>query len=457
MGGRTWTAVVLAATVLTGAAQGESNVERRLRELEETVRRQAAEIQTLREELHDRPPEAAAQPAVPAGPTSPKVAEAEQAIAKQKEEAVAKGALPGWVNYQIGKGFTFQTADDRFKLSLYNRLQARYSYIDGEDLPGLDDTSGFEVRRMKTVFEGHAFDPSLLFKVQVNWVADTILEDAYLHWIPRKYAGVQVGQYKVPFNRQQLTSSGALQFVERSIADNFFTPARDRGVTLTGSWFGEKQDLLEWNAGIFNGNGINGMPNENSDHMAAGRLLWMPLGAFKYYVESDVDDTPEPRLGIGAAYLYNSQADTGAGNTARILSSSRLGGDWDPPIDGRVDVVQATFDTQLKWRGLSVLGDYYWAEGDPNDRSTHSAQGYNTQIGYFILPKKLEAAFRWSWVNRDLQTSRASMREIGGALGYFFLAHNLKLQGDIRSLREEFPGAPREDSLEYRLQLQAIF
>jgi phosphate-selective porin OprO/OprP len=448
MGARAWMAVVLLATVLGGIARGESNVDRRLRELEATVERQATEIRELREELRAR-----AEPT----PPSPKVAEAEDAIEAQKEEALAKGALPAWVRHEIGKGFTFQTADDRFELQLSNRLQARYTYIDGADLPGVENSSDFEIRRMKTTLEGHAFDPSLQFKVQANWVADTILEDAYLHWVPRPYAGIQVGQYKVPFNRQQLTSSGALQFVDRSIADNFFTPARDRGLTLTGSWFGEKHDQLQWNAGIFNGNGIEQGLNEGTGHMAAGRLLWMPLGSFKYYVESDVDDTPEPRLGIGAAYLYNAQADTGADATARILSSSRLGGDWAPPIDGRVDVVQATFDTQFKWRGLSVLGDYYWAEGDPNDRASHAAQGFNTQIGYFLLPKKLEAAFRWSWVNRDLQAGDSTTREIGGALGWFFLAHNLKLQGDVRSLREELPGMPTEKALEYRLQLQAIF
>jgi hypothetical protein len=63
---------------------------------------------------------------------------------------------------------------------------------------------------------------------------------------------------------------------------------------------------------------------------------------------------------------------------------------------------------------------------------------------------------RQAAVDRDLDT-RHGLREVGVALGYFFLAHNLKIQADVRDLHDETPGVPDRDTMEYRAQFQAIF
>jgi hypothetical protein len=453
-----WVTAVVAVLGMSVVASAETPTERRLRILEEQLRRAQQEIEQLKGQVQQQKAigAAAQKEADERKVEEAKRAEEDRKLDEVRRAGLKKGQLPIWASYGIGKGLTVQSDDGKFQVSVYNRFQGRYTGTDQDD-PEKDDTSSFRVRRMKTTFEGHAFSPTLLYKFQVNWAGSPELEDAYAHWVPRKYAGFQVGQYKVPFNRQQLTSSGAQQFVDRAITDDFFTFARDQGATVTGSWFGPKSDMLEWNAGIFNGNGINRASNENSDHLGVARVLFMPLGGFKYYSESDTDDSQKPLLGIGAAYAFNSQADAAATEKARILSSSRLGGVFGSDFGDRVDISQGTVDAHFKYRGVSVLGDYYWAQADPNHFPSEEARGYNFQAGYFILPKRLEAALRYALVDRNIDEEDAGVREIGGALGYFFLAHNLKIQADVRSLSAEVPGGPDQDIMEYRAQVQVIF
>jgi hypothetical protein len=425
----------LATVILATTAAAKMPVDERIRQLEEALKAAQEEIKELREEVREQKE---AKPAVP--PEKP----VEDAKAKKPS------GLPVKASYGIGKGITVETEDNRFKVSLYNRFQGRYTYT---NVPDGEDESTFRVRRMKTTFEGHAFDPTLSFKLQANWAdPGPELEDALLNWRPRAYAGVQGGQYKVPFDRQQLTSSGAQQFVDRSIASDYFTLARDQGVMLTGSWFGEKNDLLEWNGGVFNGNGLNRQLNDGSGQLWDGRLLFMPLGKFDYYVESDVADTPEPRLGVGVAGAYNDEAQD-TDDAARIFGSNRLGSFFEPD-QGPFDIGQSTADVHFKWRGLSAVGDYFWAEVDPATGASRSGHGYNFQTGYFILPKRVEAAFRVSGVDVH---DEFDQREIGGAIGYFFLAHNLKIQADVRDIRNDPVDAGSDHTLEFRAQVQAIF
>jgi phosphate-selective porin OprO/OprP len=433
--------LVLAALAQPLPVGAESDVERRVRALEEALREAQREIERLREEVRQRPP------------APSEVARPAEAPAKPPRA----GQLAVRPSYVVGKGLTVESEDGRFAVSLANRLQARYTFLDEDPAAGRDDTSSFRIRRMKTVLEGHVLSPTLLYKLQVNWAGRPELEDALVHWRPRREVGVMAGQYKVPFNRQHLTSSGSLQFVDRAVTDDFFAFARDQGLTLTGAaGFGEKRDQIEWSAGVFNGNGINRAANENSDHLAVARLLLMPLGAFRHYVESDVDDSRAPRLGIGAAYAHNAQVDPTASERARIFEGGRLGTFFGEGFAERADVQQATADVHFKFRGLSVLGDYFWAEARPAMVPSRSAEGFNVQAGYFLLPKRLEAAFRYARVDRETD-ERRGLREIGGALGWFFLAHNVKLQADVRSLHGETPARDDRDTMEYRTHVQVVF
>lgn len=387
-----------------------------------------------------------------------RVAEGQAGATVVKEEKGSKRRFPVSVSYAFGKGLTFRSENRLFEASVRNRIQLRYEFVDQDD-PALDDTSSFIVRRLKTRIRGYFLDPSVQYQFQVSYARRPTLDDALLRWRPRPYFALQAGQYQVPFNRQHLTSSGFQQFVERSTADRFFSFGRDLGFSMRGRWFGPKDDRLAWSLGIFNGNGGNQVSNDNTGHLGVARVLYMPFGGFKYYSESDVENTRSPRLGIGAAYAFNSQAVSGPKTKTGILGPTRLGQYFGTDFIDKFDISQATADFHFKYRGLSVLGDYFRAEASPSTPSVPSitAQGYDFQIGYFLLPRRLEAAFRYAFTDRDMDASMSGLQEIGGALGYFFLAHNLKLQMDVRDLGDEAPRGKGHHTMEYRTQLQAIF
>ena len=143
------------------------------------------------------------------------------------------------------------------KIAISNRLQLRYAYFDAED-PTVDDRGSFFVRRAKTAIEGETTDKAWKFKLQANWVgagyltaaslvtttptptlSTTVrrgpeLEDAEVWWQKHGMAKVWVGQGKVPFGRQQFTSSGKQQFVDRWIGDALYAPGRDQGIRVEG-------------------------------------------------------------------------------------------------------------------------------------------------------------------------------------------------------------------------------
>ena len=386
---------------------------------------------------------------VAAAPPAVRLDEGIEKPHKQKE-------LPVSAHYQFGKGLTVQTLNRKFDLTLRNRIQTRYTFTDQDD-PAKDDTSSFRVRRLKTRLYGHILYPSLRYDFEVEFARRPRVDHAFVRWSPRRYFGIQTGQYLVPFNRQQITSSAYQQFVDRASTNDFFSFGHDQGVTFRGRAFGPRADRLVWDLGIFNGNGGNQLANENVGHLGVGRVLYMPLGGFKYYVESDVENTRTPRLGIGAAYAYNSQADSTPRVKPRILRDTGFGRFFGINFADRFDVSQATADVQFKYRGFSMLGDYYWAEAAPNTALAKTAQGFNLQAGYFLIPRRLEAALRYAFIDRDIDAPKTGLREVGGALGYFFLAHNLKLQMDVRDIEDEAPLGRTRNTMEYRTQLQAIF
>jgi phosphate-selective porin OprO/OprP len=409
--------------------------------------------------------------------------------------------VKNWIQYKEGTGFIINSAatapqdymnptpKPRFSFALGNRIQLRYTYL-SPDTVAEDDQSAFRVRRLKTFISGNAFYPWLKYKVQVNWVGfnepdtrsnEPDLEDAIIDVAYFPFAALQGGQYKVPFDRQELTSSGAQQFVDRAITNARFTFARDQGVMLHGLIGREKKEWLEYSAGVFNGNGRNKSTNDNFEHLGVGRLYFTPMGPFKYS-ESDTDNTPRPMVAIGTAYAYNPV--TGTSTVTRpVLTEGEepvaTGATRSITTTTDADIHRFTADAHFKWRGLSALADYLYELRDDktpqvteiiigadgragaptySQRSpalTTGTHGFLVQAGYFILPRHLELAGRYAMFNPEGTDNR--QEEARGAINYFFFAHNLKLQADFGAVTRQVPAAEDRSDFEARLQAQLIF
>jgi phosphate-selective porin OprO/OprP len=402
----------------------------------------------------------------------------------------------GLISYKEGKGFVFQTGDGRFETAIGGRVQVRYTLLDidnGFSNPpgGSEDSQSIDIPRARLWAQGRIYYPGLTYMLQIDTVGGggDILRDGYVDYLPIPGIGIRGGQFKVPFARQEMTSSGKQQFVDRSIAANAMRQERQPGVMLYGTQLDQK---IEYYLGAFNGTGRNKGSSDTSP-LIATRFVVNPFGPMPYE-ESDVTYSDSPLAAIGATYVYNkvrgdeitTAARLDPNDDTKIISGGTVS--QQAPLlrtvqpfyrnlqnIGRVGVNfnEVGVDTAFRWRGFSAAAEYYYAGVDTNrvvsaapfgaDPGSFNAKGWYAQGGYFLIPKKLEAAFRWSELDPNTDVDHNDQREIRGALGWYFSGHNLKLQGDVGEIRTE--GIKQASSgrtlpranMEYRLQFQFIF
>lgn len=368
------------------------------------------------------------------------------------------------LDYKIGKGFTFASADDKFQLSLGGRLQARYTFTDKE----LErDSSEWRVRRMKLFMSGHAYTKDLTYKLQVNFAdggSSKILEDAWLNYkvLGMNEFQIQAGQDKVQFARQEITSSGAQQFVDRSLATDTFKAGRDTGLMLHGKI---EKGLLVYNLGIYGGAGQSLMRDSKTGatnaNAYAARLAVNPLGEMDYS-EADLNHSEKPLVSVGANYYHNTlKRDTGTGSSAKLEANNvNFAGKWlgasNFSAGESVAIDTAGLDVAFKWLGGSAQAEYFLGQADGKDSDkTQRAHGFYAQAGYFLVPRHLEVAARYSYVDPDRDKGNDLKSEVQGAVSYYFNKHNLKVQADVTDTHDQSKG--RTDDLQYRVQAQLIF
>lgn len=321
------------------------------------------------------------------------------------------------------------------KLEISNRVQIRFT----QELPEVgDDVGSFRIRRAKTKFEGWAYTKDLTYELQLNW-PDTAnpLEDAAVSYDftrGKKTFVLKGGQFKVPFGRQELTSSGSQEFVDRSAVSNEFARGRDIGVQIGGQPLGGK---IDWRFGIFNGNGRTVSRNDNDKYQVNGRVTWQPFGDVKYS-EGDFESTDKPLLAIAGQYESNERP-VAATSTSPADSAER-------------EIVGA--DVVFKYKGLFAYGEFYDATTERNVATDFDSSGYVAQVGYFVVPKKFEIALRIAELDPNSDRDDDERTENGIAFGYFPNKHAHKIQADYRELENK---ATQRTDKEVRLQYQIIF
>jgi phosphate-selective porin OprO and OprP len=372
-------------------------------------------------------------------------------------------------------------------LEISNRVQGRYTQEFPDDtitLPGTGgpgDTKGsFRIRRAKFKLEGWFWAPPevapwlppgappsprtmprLSYEVQLNWAAvsanvgaqpanvGAILEDASIAWDPQGMGKFRVvfGQYKVPFGRQQMISSGNQQFVDRSLVSDEFLRGRDIGVSVQGAVWSNK---LEYRVGMFNGNGLTRPSNDNDKFQYNARLMWQPNGnqvlaqrawvSGALYSEADFESTTVPLYAFGLNYEHNDFHRTTTGND---LKSDAVG------IDG-----------VFKYKGIFATGEYFWRERTPETGDSFNADGYYLQAGVMLNRLRTwEAAFRYGDREVSSLLGNDDITEVRGGISYYYRRHTLKFQLDFGRLQTGLgatTGGKRRDN-ELRLQSQFIF
>lgn len=197
-----------------------------------------------------------------------------------------------------------------------------------------------------------------------------------------------VGQAKIPFSMENLTSSNKLESIDRSQVVAALVArgkdvignqnGRDIGLQIYGSFLqcGSRK-LIDYRIGIFNGSGINaGDKNEAKDFV--GRLLFHPV--------KDLD--------IGGSYL-NGFANTGSG--------------------AGTNQVRNRFGVELsyKWNQFNLKGEYISGE---DNKTTHT--GWYAQAGCFVIPAKLQLLAKYDTYDPDADTKENISTQYSIILNY---------------------------------------
>jgi phosphate-selective porin OprO/OprP len=363
-----------------------------------------------------------------------------EAPEKEAQKEASSGAE--WTKkIEVGynKGAYIKTPDDRYSLKLNVRTQGLFKYEDQEEGK---NTASFSVKRARLLAGGNMFYPWMQYFTQITLEGtSTGLRDAYIEAAYYDWAKPRIGQYKVPFDREFLTSAFNLELIDRSIASNAFSLGRDIGVQVSGKFL---QNQLAYAVGMFNGSGANQV-NQDQNFMYVGRMVYTPFGSYPYS-EGALDTPATPKLAVGAAGAYMPGLEPGERKTL----AGTLGNTSIVPVNS--DVYELTADLAFKYLNFSFEGGYYFRNIDPEKPTTYgseNAQGFYLQGGYFLVPKKFELAGRYSWVNPNDpdQTSDNEQQEYTGGLSYYLDGHNLKLQANYSYFDNETTTGSQDDQV----------
>ncbi len=200
-------------------------------------------------------------------------AEREARDAKAEREQAEKDRVSALMaGVEDGKPF-LRSGDGSVRIELGGRLQVDYDAVEGgaRTLGGTRLNDQFLARRARIELSG-TFFKWIDLRLETELTAGVSLNDGYLDLRFLPEIALRAGQFKVPFSQEELGSDNTIDFVERSIV-NELAPSRDFGASLHGSLL---DGIVAYDAGVFNGSGINASDN-NSGKDVAGRVTLAPF------------------------------------------------------------------------------------------------------------------------------------------------------------------------------------
>jgi hypothetical protein len=314
-------------------------------------------------------------------------------------------------------GFYLQSEEGDFRLNINFHLQLQHQFLSVE---GQGKTNSFQIRRGRIFFSGNAFTKKLAYLFHFEFIGGRTnnasegfaytgpnLLDAYVDYEVIPAFAVKGGQFKVPYNLEELISDLKGQFIDRPITNDVFTFNRDLGVAFHGRPWGK---VFDYTIYAMNEGTNRNASNKNNEMLFGGRFVLNVLGDHGY-TSGDPEETEEPQLMLGTAANFN-----------RVGSAA--GGAADQ------SVISATGDAAFRYKGFSTIGAGYYLR---NQTASTNIFGFHSQAGYFVIPHHLEVVGRFCGV---IPTSVGVTNgyEAGGGLGYYFKGHKLKLMTDYAIL-----------------------
>lgn len=293
-------------------------------------------------------------------------------------------------------------------------------------LPNIPDSKlyyGFSIRRSRFDLRGHTITKSLRYRLQAEFAGASVsLLDFIIDYKFSDIFSIRAGQYKIPYNREELTSAGELEFVDRSVINSYFSPARDIGMNVTLG-----PEMVKVNLGAFTGWGRGYVrvdkTNLNVNLLYVARVEISPVGKM-VYPQPNLKGEEAINIGLSAMLFPVSQVE---------IDSKKISGRRD-----KSDVFRIIENKAQKTNLLSFSGDAkVWSGPLSFELEAHLANLYDSNIlGIRIQPsymftQNIGLAFRFSSV---LNEKDKPIFEPGIAFSYYFKDHT-KLQVDYINQR----------------------
>ncbi len=339
------------------------------------------------------------------------------------------------------KGFFIRSDDGKYSLTFTGRIQPFFVSTYTSDPKNF--ANAFEVRRTRLVFDGHLHTKKLLYKFQADYGKGAVtLKDAHFDLEVSKDVWLRFGQWKRPFSRQQITSSGRLETPDRAITDKAFGAGRDIGVAVGNRY--EKSPDLEWAVGVFNGTGdgakLEGI-TATVDPVTGEAVVDSSKAKF-VNVPKEVLPVVVARVGINRNGIKGySEADLEGGPLRYGVGASvQLEGDFD---ENDKSSQKLELDFIAKANGLSTTGGFYAqtdqkASAEPSVTDAElSLVGFHLQAGYMVVPKRWQVAARYAFVDdaRSSDAQKPDQQEIQLAASFFGLGHDAKFAGGVKLVK----------------------
>ncbi len=276
------------------------------------------------------------------------------------------------------------------KISGY--VQVGYTYASGER-----GESSFFVKRARVDMKGDILKEKLDYRLQVDFASKPKIVDVFVQYKPFRQLNLKVGQYKVPFSIESTGYSPLkLEMIDYSLAIRklmnysdvvgLSASGRDMGASLYGSfWRCGGRDILSYDLGIFNGEGINTKDGNKSKDFA-GRLMLRPakgllLSGSYYTGEYGADHLDRTRYAVGGEY-----------DCGRIILRSEYIAGTTEALNG--EGARGEFDSDgwyatLGWRATKTLMPALRYESFTGNTAARSAtRQQNWQVGLNWQPVK---------------------------------------------------------------------
>ncbi|MEX5214010.1 MAG: hypothetical protein NW703_07570 [Nitrospiraceae bacterium] len=305
------------------------------------------------------------------------------------------------------------------------------------------------------------------------------LLDAYISSWHIPWANVQIGQQRVWFNRALISSMATSTFADNLIVQNAFAAnlqsSRDIGISVLSD-----EDTYKFNYafGIWSGVGANlaregtsvsqtvlpptGTPGAQAatitrtynydTRFMTGELMYTARLLYKIsgnpgYGQGDILNSRIPQAAIAFGYAYNPAQNYLSLTRSDIVQRSfrqRVAKAYNGRLlaGGVYDFQTYEVDFIAKYQGWSLQAEGYYRHQrvrsadsgtQPYDLNTvpppqilgppvnlGQAWGYYVQVGKYIIPRKLEFAMRYGFMDPSTQQTHDLVKEFGAAINYSF-------------------------------------